>query len=121
MVTPPCQGKGAARREGEGRMIIVTGEARFGKGEIERLKEAMAANVEATRAEDGCEHYAYGVDLSDPNLLHISERWRDEAAIEAHMRSPHMAKFMGVLGEAKIERLSVKMYGADYLKSLLGE
>ena len=102
-------------------MIIVTGTARFGDGEIERLREAMAANIDATRSEDGCEHYAYAVDISDPNLLHISERWRDAAAIEAHMASSHMAAFMGLLGAARIEALSVKMYEADYLKTLLGE
>ncbi len=102
-------------------MIIVTGTARFGEGEIDRLKAAMAANIEATRAEDGCDHYTYAVDLTDPNLLHISERWRDEAAIEAHMAAPHMATFMAVLGEAKIEALSVRMYRAEYLRTLLGE
>jgi len=102
-------------------MIIVTGTARFGAGEIERLSRHFEANIEATRAEDGCEHYAYAVDVSDPNLLHITERWSDEAAIEAHMGAPHMARFMAVLGEAKIEALSVKMYRADYLRTLLGE
>ena len=102
-------------------MIIVTGTARFGEGEIERLRPDFAANIEATRAEEGCDHYAYAVDVSDPNLLHISERWRDEAAIDAHMQSPHMAGFMAVLGQARIEALSVRMYRADYLKTLLGE
>ena len=102
-------------------MIIVTGTARFGEGEIERLRGDFAANIESTRAEEGCDHYAYAVDVSDPDLLHISERWRDEAAIEAHMAAPHMARFMAVLGEATIEALSVKMYRADYLKTLLGE
>ncbi|HYJ30204.1 MAG TPA: putative quinol monooxygenase [Allosphingosinicella sp.] len=102
-------------------MIIVTGTARFGEGEIERLRADFAANIAATRAEDGCEHYAYAVDVSEPNLLHITERWRDEAAIDAHMGSPHMARFMAVLGEAKIEALSIKMYRSEFLKTLLGE
>lgn len=101
-------------------MIIVTGEARFGDGEIERLKDAFAANMAATRAEEGCEKYAYAVDLADPNLLHISEQWRDEAAIEAHMTAPHMGTLMAALGSAKIERLSVKSWQATYLKTLLG-
>ena len=101
-------------------MIVVTGTARFGEGEIPRLKQAMAETVAATGAEDGCDHYAYGVDISDPNLLHISERWRDEAALEAHMQAPHMATFMAVLGEAKIEALSVRMYRAGYVRTLLG-
>ena len=102
-------------------MIIVTGEARFGEGEIERLKDAFAANIAATRAEDGCLSYAYAVDLADPNLLHITEQWRDEAAVNAHMAAPHMGPLMAALGAAKIEALSVKAYDATYLKTLLGE
>ena len=102
-------------------MIIVTGTARFGAGEIERLREAMAANIEATRAEEGCDHYSYGVDISDPNLLHISERWRDEAAIDAHMQAAHMQRFMAELGQARIEALSVRMYRAEFTRTLLGE
>jgi quinol monooxygenase YgiN len=101
-------------------MIIVTGEARFGAGEIERLRQAFADNIAATRAEEGCIAYSYAVDLADPNLLHISEQWRDEAAVEAHMTAPHMGPFMAALGAAKIEALSVKSYDATYLKTLLG-
>ena len=102
-------------------MIIVTGTVRFGDGEIERLREDLARNIEATRQEAGCDHYAYGVDLQDPNLLHVSERWRDEAAMDAHMGTAHMAALMGVLGGATIEAMSIKAYRADYLKTVLGE
>ena len=102
-------------------MIIVTGTARFGEGEIERLRDTLAATVAATRAEEGCEHYCYAVDISDPRLLRISERWRDEASIEAHMQAPHMATLMAALGEAKLEGLSVKMYRSQYLRTLLGD
>ena len=101
-------------------MIIVTGMARFGEGEIERLKDAFAANIAATRAEDGCLAYAYAVDIADPNLLHISEQWRDEAAVNAHMTAPHMGPLMAALGSAKIEALSVKAYEATFQKTLLG-
>ena len=102
-------------------MIIVNGTVRFGAGEIDRLRDAMARNVEATRAEDGCEHYAYAVDVSDPNLLHVSERWRDDAAIEAHMATPHMGAFMAEVGAAKVESMSIKAYQASFLRNVLGE
>ena len=102
-------------------MIIVTGEARFGEGEIERLREVLAANIAATRAEDGCIAYSYAVDVVDPNLLRISEQWRDEAAVTAHMTAPHMGTLMAALGTARIEALSVKGYDATYWKTLLGE
>lgn len=102
-------------------MIIVNGTVRFGAGEIDRLRDAMARNVEATRAEEGCEHYAYAVDISDPNLLHVSERWSDDAAIERHMTSPHMGSFMGEIGASQVEAISIKAYEASFLRNVLGE
>lgn len=102
-------------------MIIVNGTVRFGAGEIDRLKGAMARNIEATRAEEGCEHYAYAVDVSDPNLLHVAERWRDDAAIDAHMASPHMGEFMALIGASKVEAISIKAYEAHFLRNVLGE
>jgi quinol monooxygenase YgiN len=102
-------------------MIIVNGTVRFGTGEIERLKGAMARNVEATRAEEGCEHYAYAVDISDPNLLHVAERWSDDSAIQAHMASPHMGAFMAEVGASKVEGMSIKAYEASFLRNVLGE
>lgn len=102
-------------------MIIVTGTVRFGEGEIERLREPLVRNIGATRQEAGCDHYVYAVDLEDPNLLHVSERWSDEAALDAHMGTPHMAALMGVLGGARIEGMSIKAYRADHLKTVLGE
>jgi len=101
-------------------MIIVTGQARFADGEIERLKPAFEANVRATRAEAGCARYIYAVDIADPNLLHISEEWSDEEAIAAHMAAPHMAELMGALGSAGLESISVNAYEAHFLKTLLG-
>ncbi len=101
-------------------MIIVTGQARFAPGEIERLKPAFKMNIQATRAEAGCARYSYAVDIADPNLLHIAEEWSDEEAIAAHMSAPHMAELMGALGGAKLESISVNAYEAHFLKTLLG-
>jgi quinol monooxygenase YgiN len=102
-------------------MIMVSGRARFGDGEIERLKSALKMNVQATRAEAGCARYSYAVDIADPNLLHIAEEWSDEQAIEAHMAAPHMTDLMATLGSAKLESISVNAYEAHFLKPLLGD
>lgn len=101
-------------------MIIVTGEARFAEGEIERLKEALERNIRATRAEPGCARYAYSIDLLDPNLLHVSEEWSDEEAVDDHLAAPHMAELMQALGGARIEALSINAYEGHFLKPLLG-
>jgi quinol monooxygenase YgiN len=101
-------------------MIIVKGTARFGAGKLDGLREALAANIEATRREKGCLAYHYGVDVTDPDLLIVSEQWEDEAAIDAHMAAPHMAELMGAIGPA-IEAISIKAYEARHARTLLGE
>lgn len=101
-------------------MIIVTGYARFADGEIERLKPALEANIQATRAEPGCARYSYAVDIAEPGLLHVAEEWSDEEAIAAHMAAPHMAELMGALGTAKLESISINAYEAHFLKPILG-
>ena len=101
-------------------MIIVTGQVRFADGEIGRLTPAFRMNIQATRAEPGCARYAYAVDLADPNLLHIVEEWSDEAAVDAHMNTPHMADLMQAMGGARIEAISINAYEAHFLKTLLG-
>ncbi len=102
-------------------MVIVMGTARLGPGEIDRLGDAMRAQLEATRAEDGCEHYSFARDVLDPDLLHIAERWRDNAAIAAHFAQPHMAVFNAALATAKVESLSVKAYDENGVRTLMGE
>ena len=101
-------------------MIIVDGEVRFGAGEIERRRDDLAKTIAATRAEDGCDHYAYAVDLLDPDLLHVTERWRDAPALDAHMTAPHIAELGALLHDARIEAISIKAYESRYVKTLLG-
>jgi quinol monooxygenase YgiN len=91
-------------------MVIVMGRAKFEPGEIDRLRGEMESLIRATRAEDGCQLYAFARDVLVPDVLHIAERWRDQAAIDAHFATPHMAAFGALLGAAKVESLLVTAY-----------
>jgi quinol monooxygenase YgiN len=51
----------------------------------------MATMMNASRAEDGCFEYGYAEDVTEPGLIHVFEIWRDQAALDAHFASPHMA------------------------------
>jgi quinol monooxygenase YgiN len=102
-------------------MIVVMGHAKMGAGEIDRLSDAMATQIAATRAEDGCLHYGFSRDVLDPDTMIISERWRDNDAIAAHFASPHMAAFNAVLGSAKVLEVSVKAYENGEVRTLIGE
>jgi quinol monooxygenase YgiN len=65
------------------------------------LLAAAQRIVPATRAEDG--NLAYGLFQSteDANELWFSARWRDQAALDGHGRSPHVEAWLG-----DVERLA---------------
>ena len=72
-------------------MLLIVGTIRLpGKGVVAAWA-GMVRMVEASRAEDGCLDYAYAEDVIDRGLIHIRERWRDRAALEAHFATPHLA------------------------------
>jgi quinol monooxygenase YgiN len=75
----------------------------------------------ATHAEDGCELYVFSRDVTNPDCLLISERWRDGDALAAHSKSPHMAVFNRAIGTAKIESVSVKAYDVSGVRNLIGD
>jgi len=103
-------------------MIVVEGWVRMDAAEIERLRPAAVEMMRATKAnEPGCLEYAYAADLADPGLLRVIERWEDQAALDAHFKTAHMATFNAVLAGAKITGASVKAYEGTFAKTLVGE
>jgi quinol monooxygenase YgiN len=101
-------------------MIIVQGYAKLDVGEFDRLLPDMKAMVEATNKEDGCQLYCFARDAVDGDTLRISERWRDQAALDAHFATPHMATFNQVIAGAKVLDISVHAYDAAGERLLIG-
>ena len=73
--------------------LIVAGTVRAPRENIERLRPHMLEMMTRTRAEDGCLAYGYAEDVAEPGLIHVFERWRDQAALDAHFKTEHMARW----------------------------
>ncbi|MEQ8742930.1 putative quinol monooxygenase [Parasphingorhabdus sp.] len=102
-------------------MIIVEGWVRLGSAtEIERLRSAAVKMMHTTKvSETGCLEYAYAIDLAEPDLLRIIERWTDEAALTAHFATPHMAAFGQAMASANITAMLVKAYAGEEVRTLM--
>lgn len=94
-------------------MIVVMGTVRIPAENIEAARPVMTRTLEATRAEDGCIAYAYAVDLLDPGLIHIAERWRDKAALVAHSKAAHMDAWRAAQPGLGLSERSIRMYETD--------
>ena len=73
--------------------LIVAGTVRVPAQNVERLRPHMAKMMAASRAEDGCYAYGYAEDVTERGLIHVFEAWRDQAALDAHFATAHMAEW----------------------------
>jgi quinol monooxygenase YgiN len=72
-------------------MLVIAGTIRVPPENLEGLKPHMLAMLAASQAEDGCIVYSYAEDIETPGVIRIFEAWRDRAALDAHIKAPHLA------------------------------
>ena len=87
-------------------MVIVEGYVRFADaGDFPPIRDAAFAQMRASRAEPGCLDYTYALDVADPCLMRVLERWESWQALETHFAQPHMAPWRAALtGVNLVER-----------------
>ena len=73
--------------------LLIAGTVRVPPENLDALRPHMKTMMDASRAEDGCRTYGYAEDVVEPGLIHIFEIWRDQAALDAHAKSAHMAQW----------------------------
>ena len=70
----------------------------------------MKHMVDASRAEDGCVEYAYAEDVFEPGLIHVKELWTDQAALNAHFASAHIAEWRAAWPSLQIGDRNLRVY-----------
>ena len=85
-------------------MIIVIATIEVAAGQREAFLSEFRRLLTPVRAEAGCLEYAPYIDLETtipaqddprPNVVVVVEKWRDVAALEAHLVAPHMIEYRG--------------------------
>ena len=63
-------------------------------GSARKFAEEMMQSgiVETVRNEEGNERYEYFFPMEDPETVLLIDRWRDQAALDAHHKAPVMAQ-----------------------------
>ena len=81
--------------------------------------EAAKAVVAATREEAGCQWYGIAVDVADPCVVWVSEQWASQADLDAHLRTPHVAAFLGACSALEILDMEVRRYEVSSVGDLV--
>lgn len=58
------------------------------------LEQMWADAIGSEKNEPGCLMFNVVQDGADPNVLHLFEVYRDDAAVEAHKAAPHFQKWL---------------------------
>lgn len=91
-------------------MIVVSGFVEVDPADHAKAAELMRTVAAATAAEEGSISYAFYADLETEGKFRVFEEWQDQAAIDAHFASDHMATFMASLGELAVKGTSIDRY-----------
>jgi quinol monooxygenase YgiN len=72
-------------------MIVVNGVFESDAKSIDAIKSALAEMETLCKAENGCDDYTFSVELNDPNVIRLTEKWDDIEALRTHLKQPHMS------------------------------
>lgn len=91
-------------------MLLIVGTVRLPAQNMEAARPIMRRMAEASRAEDGCIEYGYAEDVFDPGLIHVKEMWIDQAALDRHFASMHIAEWRAAWPSLGIGNRNLRVY-----------
>jgi enamine deaminase RidA (YjgF/YER057c/UK114 family)/quinol monooxygenase YgiN len=94
----------------QGNEIVVLAQLDADAADMQRLVALTHQMVVDTLQEAGCLHYAFAVDVAAPTRLQLSEHWRDDAALAAHLHGPVLREFRLALRKLQVRTSWVRRY-----------
>lgn len=79
-------------------MLLLTAVIEVLPNDREAIHSALVDVIASTRAEEGCEEYGCYEDTQQRGRYVFIERWCDRGALDRHLATAHMARWMEVAG-----------------------
>jgi quinol monooxygenase YgiN len=94
-------------------MLIIVGTIRLPPEDSAAAREAIERMITASRAEDGCLTYSYSEDILEPGLIHVTERWQDQASLKKHWKSEHVVQWRATWETLGFRDRNLQLYAAE--------
>lgn len=101
-------------------MILVMGHIKLAAGEGARIAPLLTKHMADVAVEEGCEHYSFAFDATDPDLVRISERWASAEALATHGQADHQKAFGRALRDFAVEGIDVRAWDGVFWRQLVG-
>ena len=90
--------------------IVVTGYMRVASTDRDNFIRVLQRHVPRVRGKDGCIAYSFSADFLDPDVVRVSELWRDLRALEEHLASEEFLSTLNELSQVEFLERSVQRY-----------
>lgn len=77
---------------------------------IDETREVLLGLIGPTCAEEGCVAYELHQNTADPTDFTFIEEWTDDASLDAHLGSAHLAAAREKLGDLLAEPADIRRY-----------
>lgn len=77
---------------------------------VDKTREVLLGLIEPTVAEAGCITYELHQNTADPTDFTFIEEWTDDASLDAHLESAHLAAAREKLGDLLAEPADIRRY-----------
>jgi quinol monooxygenase YgiN len=91
-------------------VIVVSGVMKMDPASHDKFADIGAKMAAASNEEPGVIAYGFWADHHNPGTFRVFEEYTDQAALDSHFASPHMAEFMGSLGGLGMTEAEVLKY-----------
>ena len=89
-------------------MLIVTGLIEIDPMDLDRARAASLQMMAETVKEPGCLVYEFSDVIGAPGRFRVYEEWESDAALAAHMTTPHMAVFRAELAQIAVRSRAIE-------------
>jgi quinol monooxygenase YgiN len=97
-------------------MIMIAGHTRVKTDRLDDVLDAAREMAALSRREPGCVDYRFAIDIEDPSVVRIFERWESQAALDAHFATNHFVDFSALIvdvveGDSEFMRYEIAQSG----------
>jgi len=90
--------------------VVVTGYVQVAPKDRETLVKVLQAHIPRVRNKDGCIAYSFAADVLEPNVVRMSEAWRDQKALDRHLADEEFQATLKELASIEIVARNVQKY-----------
>ena len=102
-------------------MIVVTVKVDWGQETIQKILPELKKHVAITLQEPGCDDFLFATDVNNPDIVVVTEVYRDYTAHEDHFKTAQWGHFSGIMERYTPRGIDVKTYDASETKHALDD